>query len=296
MSVKKEASGRRSIQVEVEVPGSPEEVWRAIATGPGVSSWFVPTEFEERDGKPVAVKLNFGPGMLARSAVTAWDPPRMFAAQGEGWGGSPPIATEWSVEARAGGVCLVRVVNSLFASTDDWDNQLEATEFGWPGFFRTLRIYLTHFRGQHSAIMQFVAPVAGTEAEAWDTLTAALGLKGLSVGQRWTAPAGVPALSGVAEYGTQNPYDALLRIRKPRRGVAEYVPQNPYDVWLRIDRPGPGVAARGAYDCGGQSRVAMNCYHYGDQAAEIGARETPPWQAWIQDHFPIPTQERMTKG
>ena len=127
MSVKKEASGRRSIQVEVEVPGTPEEVWRAIATGPGVSSWFVPTEFEEHDGKPVAVKMNFGPGMESRAAVTDWDPPRRFAAQGKGWGGSPPIATEWSVEARAGGVCLVRVVNSLFASTDDWDDQLEAT-------------------------------------------------------------------------------------------------------------------------------------------------------------------------
>ena len=102
MSVKKEASGRRSVQVEVEVPGTPEEVWKAIATGPGISSWFVPTEFEERDGKPVAVTLNFGPGMESRSAVTAWDPPRMFAAQGEGWGGSPPIADEWSVEARGG--------------------------------------------------------------------------------------------------------------------------------------------------------------------------------------------------
>src|SRR5437763_3512378 len=180
MSVKKEASGSRSIQVEVEVPGTPEEVWRAVATGPGISSWFVPAEFEERDGLPVAVKMNFGPGMESSAKITQWDPPRMFAAQGEGWGGSPPLATEWSVEARAGGVCLVRVVNSLFASTDDWDNQLEATEFGWPGFFRTLRIYLTHFRGQRSAIMQFVAPVAGTEAAAWETLTAALGRKGLS--------------------------------------------------------------------------------------------------------------------
>ena len=104
MSVKKEASGRRSVQVEVEVPGTPEEVWQAIATGPGISSWFVPTEFEERDGKPVAVTLNFGPGMESRSVVTAWDPPRMFAAQGEGWGGSPGIADEWTVEARGGGV------------------------------------------------------------------------------------------------------------------------------------------------------------------------------------------------
>ncbi|MGE5802720.1 MAG: SRPBCC family protein [Gemmatimonadota bacterium] len=268
MSVKKEASGRRSVQVEVEVPGTPEQVWQAIATGHGISSWFVPAVFEVRDGKPVALKLNFGPGMEVRSAVTAWDPPRMFVAQGEGWGGSPPIAIEWSVEARAGGVCLVRVVNSLFASTDDWDNQLESTGQGWPGFFRTLRIYLTHFRGQRSTIMQFVAPVAGTEAEAWEALTAAFGLKGMSVAQRWTAPAGVPASSGVVEYLTESPYDALLR----------------------LDKPGPGVAALGAYNLGGQSMVAMSIYSYGDKAAETSARETPRWQAWMQQRFPMPTE------
>ncbi len=147
-------------------------------------------------------------------------------------------------------MCLVRVVHSLFASTDDWDNQLESTELGWPGFFRTLRIYLTHFRGQRSAIMQFVAPVAGTEAEAWETLTAAMGTRGLSVGQRWTAPAGVPAFSGLAEYVSQSPYDALLR----------------------LDKPGPGVGALGAFNVGGQSMVALNLYLYGDQAAETVAR------------------------
>ena len=35
MSIKREASGRRSIQVDIEVPGTPEEVWEAIATGQG---------------------------------------------------------------------------------------------------------------------------------------------------------------------------------------------------------------------------------------------------------------------
>src|SRR5207248_2813758 len=116
--------------------------------------------------------------------------------------------------------------------------------------------------------MQVTTPVASTEAEAWETLTAALGLKGVSVGQRWTAPAGVPALSGVAEYLTQNPYDALLR----------------------IDKPGPGVAALGAYNFGGQSMVAVNFYHYGDQAASTAARETPLWQTWIQERFPMPSE------
>src|ERR1700723_3911090 len=210
MSVKKEASGRRAVQDEVEVPGTPEEVWQAIATGPGISSWFVPTKFEEVDGKPVAVTLNFGPGMESRSVVTAWDPLRRFAAEGEGWGGSPPIADEWSVEARGGGICVVRIVHSLFASTDDWDNQLEGTESGWPGFFRILRIYLTHFRGQRAAMMQWIAPAAGTEAEAWETLIAALGLKGVSVGQRWSSPAGVPELGGGVGHLSQHPYNALL--------------------------------------------------------------------------------------
>jgi uncharacterized protein YndB with AHSA1/START domain len=92
MSVKKEASGRRFVQVEVEVPGTPEEVWQAIATGPGISSWLVPAEFEVRDGKPVAVKLNFGPGMESTSAVTAWEPPHKWAGQSDGVLGSPPIA------------------------------------------------------------------------------------------------------------------------------------------------------------------------------------------------------------
>ena len=269
MSVKKEASGRRSVQVEVEVPGTPEEVWQAIATGPGISSWFVPTEFEMRDGKPVAVTLNFGPGMDSRSEVTAWDPPRRFAAQAGGWvPGSPPIADEWSVEARGGGICVVRVVHSLFASTDDWDNQLEGTESGWPGFFRILRIYLTHFRGQRSAMMQWMPPAAGTEAEAWERLISALGLNGATAGQRWTAPAAGPALGG----------------------VVEYVSESPRHVLLRLDKPGPGVAALGAVTFGGTVMVTLSFYFYGDQAAGTVGRETSPWEAWIQEHFPAPPE------
>jgi len=274
MSVKKEASGRRSIQVEVEVPGTPEEVWQAIATGPGISSWFVPAEFEERDGKPVAVTLNFGPGMESRSVVTAWDPPRMFAKEADGWfPGSPPIATEWSVEARAGGVCVVRVVQSLFASTDDWDKQLIGTESGWPGFFRILRLYLTHFRGQRSAMMQFMAPVAGTQADAWATLTAALGLNGVDAGQAWAVPSGVPALGGVVEDISQSSYGALLR----------------------LDKPAPGTAALYTMKFGGSVMAMLSFYLYGDQAAGTVARETPLWQAWIEERFPTPQEPSQSE-
>ena len=113
-----------------------------------------------------------------------------------------------------------------------------------------------------------MAPAAGTQAQAWESLTTALGLKGVSVGQRWMAPAGVPALGGVAEYFSQCPYDALLR----------------------LDEPGPGVAAFGTVDFGGQCMVGLNFYLYGDQAVATVARETPRWQAWIQERFPAPSE------
>ncbi len=269
MSVKKEPSGRRSMTMEFEVAGTPEEVWQAIATGPGISSWFVPTEIEARNGRPVAVKVTFG-GMEMRSEVTAWDPPRTFSRMAAGWlPGSPPIADEWTVEARGGGICVVRIVQSLFASTDDWDNQLESANQGFASFLKLLQLYLAHFRGQSSAMKEFRAPAPGTDEASWEALTSAFGLKGLRVGQRFAAPAGVPPLSGVVEYVTQDPFDALLR----------------------IDKPAPGVAALGiAGFPGGPSMVAMNLYLYGDREAESLARETPRWEVWFKERFPTPAE------
>ena len=137
MSVKKEASGRRSVQVEVEVPGTPEEVWQAIATGPGISSWFVPAEFEERDGKPVAVKLDFGPGMETRTAVTAWDPPRTFA--GRARDGRRVAAHRNRVDRRsARGRRLRRPHGQQPVRQHGRVGQPTGRrQFGWPGFCRT---------------------------------------------------------------------------------------------------------------------------------------------------------------
>lgn len=265
MSVKTEASGRRSVAVEVEVPGTPEEVWQAIATGPGISAWFVPAAFEEQDGKPAAVTLDFGPGMASRSVVTTWDPPRAFIRQADGWvPGSPPLATEFHVEARSGGVCVVRVVQALFASTDEWDGQLTGAENGWPGIFRILRIYLAHFRGQPSEVMRFMTPVPGTAAEAWNTLDAALGLSGVRVGQRWSASAGGLPLAGVVEHASTAPHGFLVR----------------------LDTPGPGAMALGTIAFGEMVMASLTFFLYGSQAAATVARDTPRWDAWLQQQFP----------
>jgi uncharacterized protein YndB with AHSA1/START domain len=143
MSVQQDADGQRSVQAEVEVAGTPEQVWQAIATGPGISSWFVPSEVEERvGGKAVS---NFGPGMESVGTITAWEPPRRFIVGTPAYGEEEPAtATEWTVEAREGGRCVVRVVHRWFADSDTWDDQFVGHTYGWQAFFRVLSLYLSH--------------------------------------------------------------------------------------------------------------------------------------------------------
>lgn len=267
MSVRKEPSGRRSIQVEVEVPGTPEEVWRAIATGPGVSAWFVPTRMEERPGGEIV--SNFGPGMDCPARITEWEALRRFVAEGEmGPPGSPKMATEWTIEARSGGKCLVRVVHSLFADTDDWDNQLDGLEQGWPAYFRILRRYLECFRGASCSAMHFVGFSTDAEGVAWEKAGGELGLLHVVEAQAWDAPAGLPRMAGVV--------DALGK------------GSHKNTVLVRVDSPAPGTAYVGAFSCGGMVMVCVSIYLYGDAARATVERDEPLWQQWMNARFPMP--------
>jgi uncharacterized protein YndB with AHSA1/START domain len=263
MSVKKDESGRRWVEVEVEVPGTPEEVWQAIATGPGISSWFVPTEFRE-DGTVVS---DFGPGMESVAKVTAWDPPRRFSAESPGdlGPGGPPVASEWVVEARSGDTCVVRVVHSLFASTDGWDNQLESWEGGWPWFFRILRLYLTHFRSQPCSAFRVMGAAPEPASAAWDALTAALGLESVVEG-RVSASGGATPLAGTVD--------------QARRGEGDHA------FLLRLEEPAPGIASLFALPMGGQVFLVIDFFFYGDGAAAAAARAESPWSVWMNERFP----------
>ena len=264
MSVKKEANGRRSVQVEVEVPGTPEQVWQAIATGPGVGAWFVPSEIDGRVGGTVT--SHFGGGMDSAATITKWDAPHCFAAE-SAWGpNGPNVATEWTVEARDGGRCIVRVVHSLFAETDDWDNQLEGTESGWPLFFLILRFYLQHFAGQPCSLMQLVAMPAANSG-AWEKLARALNLEGAAAGERRSV-SDAPPLSGIVE------------------GVKGLDGGGHPHVLLRTDVPAPGAVLANACPAGKVDFVTVSFYLYGDTAASVVARDQAAWNAWMTNLFP----------
>ena len=258
-----EAHRRRSVEAEIEVPGTPEQVWEAIATGPGISAWFVPTEVGERHGGEIA--QHHGADMDQTGTVTAWEPPHRFAWETE-WQPTPAAslertAVEFLVEARAGGSCVVRVVNSGFGSGADWDRAVESIRQGWPSALDNLRLYLTYFPGQHAASFAAGHEATGTADDAWRALAGAVGLGEALAGERLTAQADAPRLAGTVE-------------RVDERQLV-----------LRIDEPGTGFAFLGAGAPGERPYAFVRAYLYGDDAPTLAARAGTDWQAWLDRRF-----------
>lgn len=265
MPVKKDETGRRWVEMEVLLHGTPEQIWQAVATGPGYATWFATTEIEEKAGG----KLRFilGPEMASTGEVTVWEPPTRFGYVEREWNGdAPAIATEITIESRAGGTCVMRMVHSMFTGGDDWDDQMESFETGWPGFFAVLRLYLQHFAGKPGAPAQAVSFTEGRDVDMWSRLLNGLGLAGANVGDNVTLPAHPEALKGVVEHVFQ---DARQRY-----------------MILRIEAPLPAIALLGIYGRDAFQNVSATLFHYGDDAAARAQRSQTAWQSWLSTTFP----------
>ena len=249
--------------MEVVVPGSVDEVWGAIATGPGLSSWFVPSELDlGPDGTPATLVCHFGAGMDSAATIIRWDPPNGFGALSEDFvPGGPVVATDWTVEPSGAETCVVRVEHSLSADSDEWDVYLEATESGWPAFFRILQIYLTGFPGQTCALVEPMG-TAEEAASGWTTLAEGLGLVGAVPGERRSAPDATLELDGTV--------DTIVSSR---------------ELLLRLNRPAPGVAHLFAMPMGSEALLSVRLYLYGDAAPATAARVDTAWRTWMAERF-----------
>lgn len=262
MPIRKDGD-RRWVEMEILVPGTPEQVWHAMATGPGMSAWFTPTTVEERVGGELT--FDFGGGNTQRGVVTGWDVPRRFTYEEHDWSsnGSPgPLATEITITSRSGDRCVVRMVHSLFADSDDWDEEIEGFESGWPGYFEVLKLYLRDFAGLPATLLHATVSYPGPAADGWSRLSSAVGVHRAEVGERRETPAGAPRFAGVVERVEQSPASR--------------------QVMLRLDEPAEGIAVIGLYTIGGTAHAMVTLYLYGDDAARFaGDREV--WQRWLQN-------------
>lgn len=258
-----DAPGTRSIRLEQEVPGTPEQVWEAVASGPGISAWFVRAEVEPREGG--AVSLDFGLGAPSTGQVTVWDPPRRFV-YGSFADDPGAIAYEFLVEAGSGDTCVVRMIASGFGTGAEFDGEYDGQTGGWKLFLSNLRLYLTHFPGQQGASVVVNGSGSGTNAEAWAALVAALGLPpGAADGERVATAGDAPALAGTVEPAMPAGMLALV-----------------------LDTPVPGIGFVAAEGVGEHVSMSVYLYLFGADAPAAAARDEREWQAWMQAHFPMP--------
>jgi uncharacterized protein YndB with AHSA1/START domain len=184
---------------EAVVAASVDEVWAAIATGPGIDSWFMGRN-QVDPGPAGSVTTDVGDFAMT-GRVTAWDPPNHFAYRSDG----PDerfIAFEYLIEGRDQSSTVLRLVTSGFLPGDDWEAEFEAMTAGGEMYFQTLVAYLDHFAGRFAIPVNVIGPPVADWRTAWAALRAELGLGDQpAVGDpvRLTVP-GVTHLDGQVDF------------------------------------------------------------------------------------------------
>ncbi|MFD8492991.1 SRPBCC domain-containing protein [Amycolatopsis sp. NPDC059657] len=165
---------------EAVVGATPEQVWDAIATGPGIDSWFMGRN-EVENGVVRTAFGQYNPEM----AVTAAEPGRRFAYESPKSEDGRFIAYEFLIEGRDGGSTVLRAVTSGFLPGDDWADEFEAMSLGGALFFATLETYLNHFAGRTARPLTAFGPPVSDWDHAWTVLHRELGLSApIHVGDR----------------------------------------------------------------------------------------------------------------
>jgi hypothetical protein len=203
-----------------------------------------------------------GPEMGSDGQVTGWDPPRRIVYE-EDWaalmGKDPdslsPLTSEFLVEAKSGGTCIVHVTSSGFGTGADWESEFwDDMGANWKPFFDNLRLYLSDFSGQEATVLEVTASHPVDAEVLWSVVHDALGLgdDGATVDMRGTI------------------------------GTVERVGYR--QVLIRLTAPVPGIlnVFTYGYDAG-QAMVGVRAYLFSADAADYVQREESAWQAWLQE-------------
>lgn len=239
---------------ELELPCTPDQVWEAIATGPGMDAWFLGHN-EISPGLGGIVRSDFAGGVIPASIVAAWEPGKRLASSTEKAPDGRFLAHERLIAARGDGSSVLRIVTSGFLPGDDWEAEFEAMRAGECVFRSSLVEYLTHFAGRKATPLTVFGPAITDWPAAWTTLDGVLGLETVERGARVRLDVpGVPPIDGVLFSSN----DQSRSIRTP-------------DAMYRFIQGlfGPMVL----------SHIAFS--HHDDP--EVQPPE-PEWQAWV-DHL-----------
>jgi uncharacterized protein YndB with AHSA1/START domain len=154
---------------EFTVDATPDQVWQAITTGPGVDSWLMGRTEIDSAAKTAAFDMF---GHVSRSTITAWEPGRHYATEEDKNPDGTFMAMEWLIESRNGGASTVRFVHSGLLG-DDWEAEYNGLSAGDHAYMSKLAVYLLHFAPRTATSSLFLpGPVT---KDSWAAMTAAVG-------------------------------------------------------------------------------------------------------------------------
>ena len=187
---------------EITLDATPEQVWEAIATGPGVDSWFMGrTEIEPGEGGTNSLDMMDIMGFVQKSTITAWEPGKRLAFREDSPDGTL-AAFEYLLEGRDGGSTSLRFAHSGILD-DDWEAQYDGLKAGDLLYLKQLATYLKYFPGRHATRNLFlVGPAVSDTERVWSRFADVLSLTGeITEGApvRLNVP-GLPATDGVVEF------------------------------------------------------------------------------------------------
>jgi uncharacterized protein YndB with AHSA1/START domain len=200
---------------QIELAATAQQVWDAIATGPGIDSWFMGrNEIEAREGG--RGRMDMG-GFVIESTVTACEPLKRFAYRGDPAPDGSFHAFEYLIEARDGASTVLRFVHSGFLG-DDWEAEYDGLRKGDPMYLHKLAQYLKHFPGRLGAAISAFVGQRPDKDRVWELYRGALGLTGpVQVGELvHLTPSGLAPLDGEVDYVSEDFFgvrtaDALYR-------------------------------------------------------------------------------------
>jgi uncharacterized protein YndB with AHSA1/START domain len=211
---------QRKVDVKLDINAKKEDIWSAITEGEEMQRWLAP-KVKVAPGEGGSIFISWGAGAEGTAKIDVWKPgehlrtvadpskPTLQALEASGYTGPTDMVIDWLIETKDG-MTTLRLVQSGFGDSSDWDHEYNGTNIGWNIFLRNLRHILVYHPGKTPIGLTFPVMTPLPVEEVWRRVTGPEGLvakgslAGLREGDRYSIEtAAGERLEGVVSMWTE---------------------------------------------------------------------------------------------